>query len=999
MTLRSLIAAVASVLLLFGAWTSAYAQEPKSLNGVALIIGQSDYRNIDALPNPANDARDMSKLLTDLGFDARTVTDRDAAKLRRDLERFEEDAEGADVALIYYSGHGIEAGGENWLVPVDADLSSLEDAGERLVSISSVIDRLKAKVPVTIVLLDACRTNPFPPGAMVKASPDAEPAPVGAAGLTLVRGMKMFGGGQKPGPANDNLGIVIGFAAEPGEPALDGAAGSNSPYASALMRHLTALKGVEFGQVMRMVTEEVYLATGTKQRPWTNESLRRLLYFGIAPEEPAGPEGKINGERRQLLLTMADLPSAERVQVEQVALREGVKLDALYGVLRAMGTEVIPKDPAQLETLLQGQAVRLREMTQQREALRTDDPQIVQLALAADRAIGEGAIVSAREFLDLAVARIEKNAGTVDMLAQQVKDKQLADAAIYARRADASALTFAFAAAATDYAKAFDLVEKWDDKLAWNYKNQQAEALRGQGGAHGDREAYEKSVEAYQALLNMLPNGEKSEAWAWGNFRKAEAIYASGYVEFGTEKWLRALPMLEESAAILAGSADRTKWADVQLAIGELLASLGARTGDPDKLRQGLDALNKVSAAISRDGNPRQWVQLQRSLGWVDGALAEAFGNADGLERARNALLAALTVSTREGDPIGWSLINIDLGSTLMKLGRARNNRAHYVSAVDAYSNALTVLDRNAWPQPWGSAQLGLGAVYLNLAAFKNGQEFLDKANESFTFARQIFERDKATPQWAATQTSLAVLPQELGRRASDVSLLKQSLATIEETRKLYGVAENPMAFAMTELNAGNTLHMIALVTDDAASDIEAAKAYRNALSVYSFERNPLYWAQANLALGRVLATQASSDDDHSAQNTEAVAALLNALTVLTKDNTPIDWAIAQSTLGAVLVNFSSQTGSSGLLAEAGIAFEASLQVYTVEAEPTMWAFIQNNIGDVHATLAFQGGAKAESDKAIAKYIEARQMFVTLDVPRAVELLNKKIDLMQDTFR
>ena len=92
--------------------------------------------------------------------------DRDAQKLARDLERFVEDAEGADVAFLYYSGHGIEAGGENYLVPVDAGVDSLDNAGEQLVAaVGRAIGKLKAKVPVTIVLLDACRTNPFPPGA------------------------------------------------------------------------------------------------------------------------------------------------------------------------------------------------------------------------------------------------------------------------------------------------------------------------------------------------------------------------------------------------------------------------------------------------------------------------------------------------------------------------------------------------------------------------------------------------------------------------------------------------------------------------------------------------------------------------------------------------------------------------------------------------------------------------------------------------------------------
>ena len=112
---RRLTAFVAVLLCL--AISVAQAAESRSLKGVALIIGQSKYDHIAALANPANDARDMAKMLTDLGFDARNVTDRDAAKLKRDLERFTEDAEGADVAFIYYSGQGIEAGGENYLVP------------------------------------------------------------------------------------------------------------------------------------------------------------------------------------------------------------------------------------------------------------------------------------------------------------------------------------------------------------------------------------------------------------------------------------------------------------------------------------------------------------------------------------------------------------------------------------------------------------------------------------------------------------------------------------------------------------------------------------------------------------------------------------------------------------------------------------------------------------------------------------------------------------------
>ena len=692
---RQMLAAALLLAALAIAGRTAFAQEPRSLNGVALVIGQSDYSQIPALPNPANDARDMAKLLTDLGFDARSVTNRDAAKLRRDLERFAEDAEGADVALIYYSGHGIEAGGENWLVPIDANAGSLDDAAERLVPLSAVLDSLKATVPVTIVLLDACRTNPFPPGSMVKTAPDAAPAPVGASGLALVRGVKLIAQSK---PADESLGMVIGFAAEPGQPALDGNAGSNSPYAAALLRHLTALKGVEFGQVMRMVTEEVYLATGTKQRPWTNESLRRLLYFGVAPEEPAGPDGKITGERRQLLLTMADLPSAERIQVEQVAAREGVKLDALYGVLRAMGTEVIPKDPTQFDKLLEEQAGRLREMTAQRAALRADDPELASLSAAADRAIGEGAIVSAREFLDQAVARIEKNAGTLDNLEQQLKEKRLADAEIYSKRGVASALAFAFADAAADFARAFDLAGKWDVELARKYKTNEALALRSLGDARGDRAAFLRSIDAYGVLLDMLPRDERGAEWAELLNDMGVVHYDLGEMETSSENLLKARDMFEQSKAVFAGLGNDARWSDAEHNLGGVLLDLGERQGDVALQRQGLEALKAALAKRSREATPMEWMQTQGNIGIAEYTLAEASGDVDGLRRSEAAFRAALEVATPQSDPVQWATVTNNLGNTLVSLGLAANDPALHRQAIEAFEAAMTVRMRSTLP-------------------------------------------------------------------------------------------------------------------------------------------------------------------------------------------------------------------------------------------------------------------------------------------------------------
>ncbi|MCO5056961.1 MAG: caspase family protein [Rhizobiaceae bacterium] len=132
------------------------AREARPLEGIALVVGNADYVGDHAdLPNPVNDALAMKELFDRLGFQTTLVTDRDARRLARDLDNFVDDAEGADVAVVYYAGHGIEADGENFLVPIDADLAAPEVAGEALVPISAFLERIQATVPVSIVMLDA----------------------------------------------------------------------------------------------------------------------------------------------------------------------------------------------------------------------------------------------------------------------------------------------------------------------------------------------------------------------------------------------------------------------------------------------------------------------------------------------------------------------------------------------------------------------------------------------------------------------------------------------------------------------------------------------------------------------------------------------------------------------------------------------------------------------------------------------------------------------------
>ncbi|MGE0241139.1 MAG: caspase domain-containing protein, partial [Parvibaculaceae bacterium] len=224
--------------LLLQPHSSLQAQTAEPLKGVALVIGQSKYEKLPSLPNTSRDAKAIKELLEKLGFKVDIAPDKTARQLSRWFDGFIEDAESADVALVYYAGHAIEAGGMNYLIPVDADVTSLDSAGENFISLQDMLDRLRMTTRITIILLDACRSNPFPEGAFLKYKADATGIPIRPTGLGPPRGMNVIE--SSPATSVENLGEVISFAAGPGQAALDGPAGSHSPYAAALLKHLNA---------------------------------------------------------------------------------------------------------------------------------------------------------------------------------------------------------------------------------------------------------------------------------------------------------------------------------------------------------------------------------------------------------------------------------------------------------------------------------------------------------------------------------------------------------------------------------------------------------------------------------------------------------------------------------------------------------------------------------------------------------------------------------------
>ena len=182
---------------------------------VALILGIGEYQHLSSLTNPVRDAKAIATELRDHGFEVSEHYNLDRADLLDALETFKRQAQDAEVALVYYAGHGVEAGGENYIVPVDAASPEAGGVVTDLIPVSSMLAELQRKAPIAIVLLDACRDNPYPLGTLVAGSGGAA-VPVSAAGLGASRGAASL---RNTGP--ETLGTVIGYAAEPGRAALD----------------------------------------------------------------------------------------------------------------------------------------------------------------------------------------------------------------------------------------------------------------------------------------------------------------------------------------------------------------------------------------------------------------------------------------------------------------------------------------------------------------------------------------------------------------------------------------------------------------------------------------------------------------------------------------------------------------------------------------------------------------------------------------------------------
>ena len=227
----------------------------------ALVIGNSNYTRVTSLKNPINDANDMAAALEKKGFQVIKVLDANRSRMRAAIRKFEDRIRKGGVGLFFYAGHGVQVNGENYLVPVDANVQRQHEIDDEAVRASAVLGAMEeARNGLNIIILDACRDNPF-------------------------RSFRSLNSGLAKMDAP--TGSILIYATAPGDAASDGG-GRNGLFTSYLLKHMDT-PGLAIEPMLKRVRIDVMKASGKTQTPWESSSLTGDFYFAPKGSASAGP--------------------------------------------------------------------------------------------------------------------------------------------------------------------------------------------------------------------------------------------------------------------------------------------------------------------------------------------------------------------------------------------------------------------------------------------------------------------------------------------------------------------------------------------------------------------------------------------------------------------------------------------------------------------------------------------------------------------------------------
>jgi len=697
---------------------------------VALVIAEDDYRLVRPLANPLHDGEAMQAALKKLGFEVVLETNRDLRRMRRALDDFREDAKGADVALVYFSGHGVEISGDNRLLPVDADASSLDQLDKTSLPLEEVRDAVAATAKVGLIVLDACRSDPF-------SGSSGEGR--GATSLAKDVAEKVKPGLGRVGRAEN---ILFAFSAAPGETAADGT-GQNSPFTTALTKYL-GTDGLEIRSVLTLVQQEVYDLTRGKQLPYVESGLPKLFFATAAKEQLP--------ERERLLLAMADVTPEMRGEVEQIASDADMPLAPLYGALISADASHLSADS--LNARLREAADAFVKVRGEMKTLASDDPRVAELRRQAEEQLSLGAFDGARALLAKAadIDNVSRQALKVNFVSRTLSEAATLYLSGGAARADLN-----YATAIKDYETVLSLYgEAGQSSLALEDADRQIRTLDELGKLYtlvGNTDAAGRAFSALVSNLELRSARETDPSvkrdFAVSHIKLGNIRMAQGDLPAALENYRTARTMLMDLTAAEPG---RLPWfGDFAMAddkIGNVLVTQGDLAGASQVYQESLSIKKQLAA------NEPERADLQRDLTITYdeiGNLAHSAGQFDNAEAAYEESLK-IRLALAEKKPRDAERQR-DVSVSHETIGDLKRERGDAAGALAAYQASHAIVDQLVSRDPHNSElkrDLSVGNAKIGnaLSDQEKWPEALAAYQEALRISRVLAAGDPNNTDW-----------------------------------------------------------------------------------------------------------------------------------------------------------------------------------------------------------------------------------------------------------
>jgi uncharacterized caspase-like protein len=801
---------------------------------VALLIAADDYKSIRPLANPSNDVRALEEVLEKLEFQVFVETNRDLKRTRRALEDFKEDAAGADVALLFFAGHGVAIDGVNYLLPTDADATSAETLAATSLPLAEAQEAIQSVAPVAIILLDACRDDPFSGGGTEgrgAAALDDDPPTV-----------------PKPSPGLGRIGradgVLFAFAAAPGETASDGD-GQNSPFTSALVRHF-ATAGVELRTALTLVQQDVYDRSRGKQLPYIESGLPELVFISGQGALP---------ERDQLLIAMADLTPEIRAEVETLATARNLPLAPLYAAL--LSADLDTQTPEERAAMLMEAAQSYESFQSELQKFQSDDPRVAALRAQAEEQLTLGAFDAARSLLTDAAA-IDANARTT--IRETYLARTLSEAATHTLNANAARTDLRYDLAISDL--------------------QKAAALYAEVAADIDRDAQFAYVTTLASLGELqLVAGNTEAAWSAYN---ARAAFAQTRVEADATdvEWVRELVWslndlgsvlqqqgyLREAETAYSSALEFSQWQadqrpddvdlmrDRQVARNRVGSIRLARRNAAGALEAHLEALEIAEALLAIEPDN---VTYRMDISFTQERIGDAKLDLGDEAGAKAAFETALQISEQlVAEYPSDTVIRRNLSVSYERIGDMLVSEGDHAAALETYGKALTIREELAALDPGNKPRQR--DLAINFDRIGDAQRFLgdmDSALLAHQAAMAIRQNLAALdPTNMVWQQDLLVSLDRMG----DLHYQSNDLvAALEAQEAARGIAEAIVALTPEDParqgDLGLALQKIADIrkamgdSTGARASLEAALALR--LSIADADPGPRFQRDAALSL------------------------------------------------------------------------------------------------------------------------------------------------------